>query len=206
MAVLASAIIGFSGSIRMARGLRISLVLAALAASPGVALAASAGDATVFGKVAAGGKLYACYTRTYDKAHLASHPKQNTKDMALFVNSIDDESGQYLLTIGVHFRKSSKLFMVSGGCSQSDDGKGTLSCGIECDGGQIDVSVKNETSIHVSIPYGARTWDPESDEEPPANARFGTDDKLFRLDRAGLKDCLGVITDEAIKAEIEAMK
>jgi hypothetical protein len=183
----------------------ILLATAALAASfP--ALAASAGDATVFGKVPAGGKLYACYTRAYDKAHLASHPKQNTRDMALFVNAADEDGSQYVLTIGVHFRKSPKLFQVSGGCSRSDDGKGTLHCGVECDGGQIDVSVKNEKSVLVSIPDGARTWDPESGDDPPANIRFGVDDKLFRLDRASLKDCLPVISDDDIKAEIAAMK
>jgi hypothetical protein len=186
--------------------LRFPLAAAMLAASGSAALAASAGDATVFGKVPANGKLYACYTRAYDKAHLASHPKQNARDMALFVNAVGEDALQYGLAIGVHFRKSPKLFQVSGGCSRSDDGKGTLHCGVECDGGQIDVSVKDENSVLVAIPDGARTWDPESDDDPPANARFGADDKLFRLDRADLKDCLPIIFDETIKGEIAAMK
>jgi hypothetical protein len=186
--------------------IRFPLALAILAASGGVAAAASAGDATVFGTVPANGKLYACYTRSYDKAHLASHPKQNARDMALFVNAVDEDGQQYGLAIGVHFRKSPRLFEVYGGCSQSDDGKGTLHCGVECDGGQIDVSVKDETSVLVSIPDGARTWDPESGDDAPDNLHFGADDKLFRLDRADLKDCLGIIADEEVKAEIAAMK
>jgi hypothetical protein len=191
---------------KTASGLWLSLALAALAAATLPASAAAAGDATIFGKVPANGKLYACYTRRYDKTHLAGHPKQNTRDMALFVNAADEDDSQYVLTLGVHFRKSPKLFQVSGGCSRSDDGKGTLHCGVECDGGQIDVSVKNEKSVLVAIPDGARTWDPESDDDPPANARFGADDKLFRLDRADLKDCVPIIFDETIRGEIAAMK
>jgi len=188
--------------------LHFPLALAILATSAGVALAASASDASIFGKEPGKAKAYACYTRFYDKAHLAAYPKQNTKDMILFVNSdFDPDLGrQYQLLIGVHFRKHAKQFEAYGSCSLSDDGTGNLHCGIDCDGGAIGVSVKDATSILVSIPEGARTWDPETDDDPPANARFGADDKLFRLDRANLKDCLPVIGDETIKAEIAAMK
>jgi len=66
------------------------------------------------------------------------------------------------------------------------------------------VRVKDAQSILVSIPDGARTWDPSSSEEPPANATFGTDDKLFRLDRASLKDCLPEALDDDTKAAISA--
>ena len=138
--------------------------------------------------------------------HLANIDSALALTLALFVNAADEDSSQFVLTIGVHFRKWQKLFQVSGGCSRSDDGKGTLNCGVECDGGRIDVSVKNERSVLVAIPYGARTWDPESGDDAPDNLHFGADDKLFRLDRADLKDCLPIIADETIKGEIAAMK
>ena len=57
-----------------------------------------------------------------------------------------------------------------------------------------------------TIPDGARLWDPETDETPPENARFGVDDKLFRLDRAPLADCLSIISDDETKAEIAKLK
>jgi hypothetical protein len=179
-----------------------------LAASSMAAAAASSSDLALFGKDPGNGKAYACYTRHYDAAHLAAHPKQNTREMTLFVNSfVDSEMGrQYTLEIGVSFRKSKKLFQVSGGCGLSDDGKNALNCGIDCDGGNIDVSVKDADSILVSIPDGARTWEPESGEEPPPDAKFGPDDKLFRLDRTALQDCLSLIADDDIKAEIAATK
>jgi len=190
------------------------LVLAAIAAGtvPAGALAAgplgAASDASIFGKEPGQEQAYACFTRVYDKAHLAAHPKQNTRDMTLFVKStVDPEMGrQYELTLGAHFRKHATQFVSGGGCSLSEDGKGALHCGIDCDGGQIGVSIKNAQSILVAIPDGARLWDPETDETPPANARFGVDDKLFRLDRAALADCLPIISDDETKAEIAKLK
>ena len=145
--------------------------------------------------------------RHYDGAHLAAHPQQNVDDMTIFVNSfVDPEAGrQYLLEMGVRFREISTPFQTSGGCGTVDGKKG-LSCGIDCDGGEIDVTVRDQDSILVSIPDGARTWDPESGETPPANARFGLDDKLFRLDRTKLQDCLPLVGDDSLKAEISAAK
>src|SRR5262245_14013636 len=158
--------------------------LAVIFDSSGPATAASDSDLALFGKDPGKDKAFACYVRHYDTEHLKSHPKQNVSDLTLFVNSfVDAEAGrQYTLQIGVHFRKHATFFQVAGGCSPGGDGKNALNCGIDCDGGVIDVSVKDANSILVSIPDGARTWDAEG-EEPPANARFGFDDKLFRLDR-----------------------
>ena len=178
---------------------------AALAFAPRAGLAAEVDtNIALFGKDPGAGKAYACYVRHYDAAHLASHPKQNVRDMLLFVNSyVDSDSGrQYSLGMGVTFRKVKTMFQVDGGCGSSVDGSSALNCGIDCDGGRIDVSVKDANAILVSVPDGARTWDAESEDEPPAGAQFGEDDKLFRLDRTGLADCLPLISDDDIKAEI----
>ena len=86
------------------------------------------------------------------------------------------------------------------------DERGQPCLQLPCDGGHIDVSVKDGQSILVSIPDGARTWDPESGEEPPASARFGLDDKLFRLDRTDLKTCLPLVYDDEAKAAIAGGK
>lgn len=176
-----------------------------LAASCAGALAASDADIALFGKDPGDQPAYACYTRHYDAAHLAGHPKQNVVDMTLFVDSyIDGDYGrQYSLSIGVHFRRSLTLFQLAGGCSTSDDGQNALNCGIECDGGHIDIRIKDANAILVSIPDGAATWDPDSDE-PPDVERFGVDDKLFRLDRTALPDCAPIIYDDEAKAAILA--
>ena len=57
-------------------------------------------------------------------------------------------------------------------------------------------------SIMVAIPDGVRIWDPSAPEDaepadPPKGAEFGKDDKLFRLDRADLKACSALMSDDA---------
>ncbi|MCB1489633.1 MAG: hypothetical protein KDJ88_19505 [Bauldia sp.] len=177
-------------------------VLSAL--SIGSAAAASDSDLALFGRDPGNERVFACYTRHYDAPHLAGHPQQNVVNMALFVTSyVERDAGrQYLLNIGVQFRAAKTQFQVSGSCSHPAGGNQALGCGIECDGGYIGIRIKNAESILVDVPDGARTWDPESDEEPGEGGRFGPDDKLFRLDRAALRDCAPLIWDEEDRATI----
>ncbi len=110
---------------------------AVLLASMGGAAAASDNDLALFGRDPGTDRVFACYTRHYDKAHLAGHPKQNVVDMTLFVTSYDegDSGRQYLLSMGVRFRTAPTLFQVSGACNPPADGSPGLGCGIDCDGG-----------------------------------------------------------------------
>jgi hypothetical protein len=169
---------------------------------------ASESDLMLFGKDPGESKVYACYARHYDAVHLQTHKKQNVRDMVLFVHSyVDGDSGrQYLVQMGVTFRKFKTGFQTGGGCSPTEDGKPGLNCGIDCDGGAIDVSVKDAKSIDVSIPYGVSYWDPNSDDDQPPRARFGDDDKLFRLERTKMSDCLPFASDDEDKAEMAGMK
>ncbi|MCB1496427.1 MAG: hypothetical protein KDJ86_11615 [Bauldia sp.] len=182
--------------------LGVAAVLSAV--SIGSAAAASDSDLALFGRDPGNDRVFACYTRHYDAVHLAGHPKQNVTDMTLFVASyIEPDAGrQYVLSMGVQFRTAKTQFQVSGACGVPADGSAALGCGIECDGGHIGIRIKNAESILVDIPYGARTWDPASEEEPPEDARFGLDDKLFRLDRTALPDCAPLIWDDADRATV----
>lgn len=190
----------------MMRPLLVLLVAGALLSSV-PALAGPADDA-LFGKDSGTDRALACFVRHYDKAHLGSHPLQNVTDMAVLVDRPEAQEGDvwYTLSIGVNFRKVKDQFQVSGGCSAMDDGSKLLGCGVECDGGQIDVRPRDANSILVDIPYGARTWNPGAidDEDPPAEAAFGEDDKVFRLDRAELSQCLTLVYDDDLKAQLTA--
>lgn len=181
--------------------------LAALLLGPaGAAAGESDKDKALFGKDPGQARAYACYVRRYDAAHLQAHPDQNVRDMLLFVHSsVEGDSGrQYSLEMGVRFRAAETQFRVSGGCSSSSAGESGLNCSIDCDGGTIDVRLSGPDALLVSIPYGAATWDPDSEATPPEGARFGKDDELFRLERTGLNDCLPIVSDEEQKAEIAA--
>jgi hypothetical protein len=184
-----------------------ALLAAALLLGSAPVFAGPADDA-LFGKSAGDGRVFACFIRHYDKAHLKSHPQQNVTDMLLLVDRAalaDEGSDWYALSLGVNFRKVDTQFQVAGGCG-AGDGKTLLNCGIDCDGGQIDVRLRDEKSILVDIPYGARTWDPGSDADPPAEAAFGEDDKLFRLDRTELSQCLDLVYDDDVKAQLSASR
>jgi hypothetical protein len=188
----------------MTRLLFALAVGAALASAP--ALAGPADDA-LFGKDAGADRALACFVRHYDAKHLSSHPQQNVTDMAVLVDRPEPSEGDvwYTLSIGVNFRDIKDQMQVSGGCSAMDDGSKLLGCGVECDGGQIDVRPRDANSILVDIPYGARTWNPNDVEaDDLENAAFGPDDKVFRLDRAELGQCLSLVYDDALKAQLAA--
>jgi len=191
--------------------MRRRLVLLLTLAVCGMATAAAAGDADndriIFGSDIGTGKAYACFRRVYDTAHLKQHPKQNVTAMTLLVAStVDPEQGrQYSTAIGVKFRHASTEFQTGSGCQTGGDNESALNCPIDCDGGTIDVRLRDAGSIYVSIPYGALTWDPaKPDDEPSEQSRFGSDDKLFRLDRVAVSDCLPLADDDAEKADMRA--
>jgi hypothetical protein len=190
---------------------RLSYHLTLCAVFVGISFPASAASNSdivrIFGRDPGASAAHACFVRHYNKAHLASHAQQNVTDMLVYVNKQDGTDPYYNLNMQVNFRQIAKPFQVSGGCSAGADGKHALGCGVDCDGGHLDVRVKNETSVLVEIPESVRLYDPADtgeDEtgELPKDARFGADDKLFRLDRTDLKDCLPVVYDEEIKAKI----
>lgn len=161
----------------------------------------------IFGRDPGAGAAHACFIRRYTKPHLASHPQQNVTDMLLYVSKQEGPDPYYGLTLQVHFRQMKKPFEVAGSCSQGTDGKHALGCGIDCDGGHLDVRVKSETSVLIDIPDSVRIYDPSaeenaSDDDLPKGARFGGDDRLFRLDRTALRDCTVVISDDDLKVKI----
>ena len=157
----------------------------------------------LFGRGLTKQKMHACFKRVYDAPHLAAHPKQNVRTMSLLVTA-DPGSGSptYAIAIAVTFRKSGQHFDSYGDCGSIHDlaGNGpanTAHCGVECDGGSIDVAIKDKGSLLVSIPEGARLWRPGGDDDTGnARGRFGEDDKLFRLDKTKLTDCLSLASDE----------
>jgi hypothetical protein len=154
--------------------------------------------------------IHACFSRGYDAGHLAQHPRQNVRTMLLLVTG-NAESGTdpgYQLGLNVTFRKSGTHFESAGNCGAihadgdaPESGK-VAHCGVDCDGGRIDVAIKDEKSVLVSIPAGARIWRAGSVLDPSQDARkkFGADDKVFRLDKVALTQCLGLANDKEEKA------
>lgn len=193
-----------------------AILVAATVATPSAEAASRAQNESfqkqIFGRAIGKNRVHACYRRVYDAPHLAGHPQQNVRTMTLLVtgSAEDPANPTYALGLGVTFRKSGTHFETYGSCGTIGDGtpKGgkanAVNCGVDCDGGSIDVALKNEKSVLVSIPEGARIWKAgsTSDETQDESRRFGADDKLFRLDRTTLGDCLSLVGDEDKKAEL----
>jgi len=202
-------------------GVRIAMVAGSVFAA---AAATAAGVETpedfakkLLGREPVKGATYACFDRLYDAGHLASHPQQNVRAMVVLAIYIIDPAGEdaprYDLRIGVNFRKSAHMAEVEGDCralkpENDSDGPVTAHCSVACDGGRIDVALKDNGSILVTIPDGART----SDESPDgSNVRrlhggFGADDKLFRVDRADLRQCLELGADKDEKTAMQRQR
>jgi hypothetical protein len=165
----------------------------------------------LFGQTIDAKQIHVCFSRVYDAGHLGQHPRQNVRTMLLLVSG-KAESGEdpsYGLRIGVTFRKSGTHFESAGNCgSIHDDSEAARSdnavhCGVDCDGGSIDVAIKDAKSVLVSIPYGARIWRAGSAaNEGNSSQRFGADDKVFRLDKVALTQCLRLADDSKERATL----
>jgi hypothetical protein len=160
----------------------------------------------LFGRALDSKQIHACFSRVYDAGHLAQHPRQNVRTMLLLVRaSFESDQPSYALRLGVTFRKSGAHFDSAGNCgsihdtSQVGGAAGVAHCGVDCDGGSIDVAIKDAKSVLVSIPNGARIWRAGSNDKDEAK-RFGADDKVFRLDKVALDECLRLADDSKEKA------
>src|SRR6478736_4224482 len=162
---------------------------------------ATAFDARMFGGPL-GKKTYACFVRRYDASHLAQHPKQKVSAMKLLVMAeIPDEEPDavnYSFRAGFQYRNRPGKFDSSGHCGHTvaeDAGDEIrLGCGVDCDGGGITVAMKDDKSAIVRTER-IRVWDRKKPDDDAGDAKFGEDDKMFRIERADLRECAELVTD-----------
>jgi len=156
-------------------------------------------------------QTYACFVRRYDAAHLAQHPKQKVSAMKLLVKAEIPPEEQtkinYSFQLGVKYRHRPGNFDTSGYCrhvvAEEKGGEIHFGCGVECDGGGIDVAMKDDKSAIVELAR-VRMWDRKKpDENNMHDLEAGADDKTFRVDRADLSECAELVTD---RKELAALR
>jgi hypothetical protein len=154
-------------------------------------------------------KTYACFVRRYDAGHLAQHPKQKVGAMKLLVTAEippEENTTNYSFRLGVQYRHRPGKFDSSGSCGHvvaEDKGDEIrLGCGVDCDGGGIDMAMKDDKSAIIRMER-IRVWDRKRPDEDASDALLGTDDKTFRLDRADLRECAELVTD---RKELAALR
>lgn len=163
-------------------------------------------ETRIFGHVLAADRAHACFARVYDAAHLARHPQQNVRVMRLLVSGrLDSGHASMALDFDTKFRAKGIDLQTSGSCgsvrdlARAGEGGSVAHCGVDCDGGSIDIALKEENSVLVTIPNGEALSYDDAGVTPKASLlrrRFAADDKVFRLDRAPLTDCLPLAADD----------
>ena len=154
-------------------------------------------------------KAYACFVRRYDASHLAQHPKQKVSAMKLLVtaeNAPEDRTVNYSFRLGFKYRHRAGNFDSSGYCShvvaENAGGEIRLGCGVDCEGGGIEVAMKDDKSALIRLER-IRIWERNKPDDDASNDLVaGADDKIFRVDRAELRECAELVTDRKELAAI----
>lgn len=156
-----------------------------------------------------GHKTYACFVRRYDAVHLAQHPKQKVSAMKLLVTAEDapeDKTVNYSFRLGFKYRQRPGNFDSSGFCShvvaEKSSNEVRLGCGVDCEGGGIEVAMRDDKSALIRLER-IRIWERNKPDDDASNDLVaGADDKIFRVDRAELRECTELVTDRKELAAI----
>ena len=157
-----------------------------------------------------GNKAYACFVRRYDPDHLARHPQQKVNAMKLLVTAefaLEEKITNYSFRLGLKYRHRSGDFDSSGSCNHfvpEDAGNEIrLGCGVDCDGGGINVAMSKDDKSAIVRVERVRIWQNSKPDEELSDALVGgADDKVFRLDRIDVSECASLVTDRKELAEI----
>ncbi|MDA9421439.1 MULTISPECIES: hypothetical protein [Bradyrhizobium] len=159
-----------------------------------------------------GDKSYACFVRRYDAGHLARHPKQKVASMKLLVSAETDREDKQLhnsFRLGFRYRHRHGDFDTSGSCgshavllSQGDEVR--MGCGVDCEGGGIEVGLSRDNKSAIIRLEQVRVWqNNKPDDEAEQSLVAGAEDRIFRLDRADNSECASLVTD---RRELAALR
>jgi len=86
--------------------------------------------------------------------------------------------------------------------SQGDEVR--LGCGIDCEGGGIEVALSKDNKSAIIRLEQVRVWqNNKPDDEAEQSLVAGADDKIFRLDRTDNSECASLVTD---RKELAALR
>ena len=147
---------------------------------------ATAFDARMFGGPL-GKKTYACFVRRYDASHLAQYPKQKVSAMKLLVtseNAPEDKTVNHSFRLGFKYRHRPGNFDSSGFCNhvvaEKSGNEIRLGCGIDCEGGGIEVAMSKDDKSTLIRLERIRIWERNKAGEDAGNDLVaGANDKIF---------------------------
>jgi hypothetical protein len=129
-----------------------------------------------------------CFTRTYDRAHLARHPDQLVTAVKLRIYRRPPDKpdlADVLFDVQFKVRGKNKPLINTGLCVPEAGG---LRCSIECDGGGVNVIPRaRDAMMYLDRIRLTDTCDADFDDGPDLTG--GKDDRVFRLDRVNDAAC-----------------
>ena len=136
-----------------------------------------------------------CYSRIYDRAHLANHPDQLITTMILEIKAkIPPRHREpntlyrdFDFRIGLKMRGNNRLIVSGDNCDWSAD-RMTVHCSIACDMGQFDLSTARQPGS-LMLTLDRLAFEGPCGENDITEVKAGKDDKIFRLDRASADVC-----------------
>ena len=130
-----------------------------------------------------------CFIRSYDRTHLAKHPNQLITNVRLAIRNRRDASlYRYEFALRVQVRGKSKILGTEGTCKE--EGASRLHCSVECDGGGIDLSIReDEAMMYLDRIRMASCGQDIDNIDKSEEVTGGMDDRDFRLDRAPMATC-----------------
>ena len=157
--------------------------------------------ANLVGRLYRQGESFACFSRQYDDAQLAAHPRQwVTFVKALFdvhfrESSLAPPSGSYMYQVSLAFKFRDRAETLTG-VAECGDGtpKDSLRSGANCAGpgdAGSHLALDGQKVVVMTIPGGADLWMPGPVDKRHDTVKnpFGPDDRVFRLIRTDLKQC-----------------
>lgn len=155
----------------------------------------------------------ACFMRSYDGAHLKTHPRQMTQSLML---SLRYERRYHTVRIALLQKGRSAPFYVVGGCGWSDkanlgvDDKPLVAAfkatsGLDChaysginsdeEGGDFPIDFATDgKSLTLYLVDQTSAWSGPNQKKKTISMRLGSEDLIFRLDRVDAATCRSMET------------
>jgi hypothetical protein len=138
----------------------------------------------------AGPDALGCFTRSYDRAHLARHPDQLVTAVKLRVyRPPRGIASAYWFLAQFNLRGRDDTLRTSGICDETAKG---LHCFVECDGGGVDVVLRARDVMMYLDHINVATCGQEYVDVGGQELTGGKDDREFRLDRVDSIPCAGM--------------
>jgi hypothetical protein len=138
----------------------------------------------------AGPEALGCFTRSYDRAHLARHPDQLVTAVKLRVyRPPPGITSKYWFLAQFRLRGGDETLRTSGICNETATG---LHCFVECDGGGVDIVPRARDAMMHLDRVNVATCGQEYVNADGQVLTGGKDDREFRLDRVDDAPCAGM--------------